>query len=107
MPFGTGALLSKAAFAAQLAPTNAGSGPMTKNLYYGVGVLVVDTWILQHARVSGCDVVMAYLPSRDLTIVVSTAIGPTSTSKAGYSASIFKDAAKYLAPQWPIPSLFT
>lgn len=104
---GKGVLLSKAAFAAQLAPTNAGSGPMTKNLYYGLGVIVADTWIMQHARVSGYDVVMAYLPSRDLTIVVSTAIGSTSTLKTGYSASIFKDAARFLAPQRPIPSLFT
>lgn len=104
---GTGSLLSKAGFAAQLSSINAGSGPMTKQLYYGLGVIVANTWILQHARVSGYDVVMAYLPSRDLTIVVSTALGVPSTAKSGYSASIFKDAAHALAPEHPIPDLFT
>jgi D-alanyl-D-alanine carboxypeptidase len=104
---GTHSFVSKAAFAAQLAPTNASSGPMTKEFYYGLGVIVANTWIVQHARVSGYDVVMAYLPSRDLTIVVSATIGPASTAKNGYSAAIFKNAAKLLAPEHPIPSLFT
>jgi len=104
---GKGTLLSKAGFAAQLATSNVGSGPMTRKLYYGLGVIVANTWILQHARVSGYDVVMAYLPATDLTIVVSSALGPTSTAKAGYSAAIFKDMARYLAPNWSIPRLFT
>jgi D-alanyl-D-alanine carboxypeptidase len=103
---GTHSFVSKAAFAAQLAPTNAGSGPMTQQLYYGLGVIVANSWIVQHARVSGYDVVMAYLPSRDLTIVVSTTIGPANTAKNGDSAAVFKDAAKLLAPERPIPKQF-
>jgi D-alanyl-D-alanine carboxypeptidase len=105
--FGSGALVSKAAFAAMVAPTNAGSPPQTQNLYYGLGVIVGNTWILQHAQVDGSDVVMGYLPARDLTIVVSTAIGPQSAARAGgYSLSFFKDAAAYLAPERPLPPEF-
>jgi D-alanyl-D-alanine carboxypeptidase len=104
---GTHSLLSQSGLAQQLATVNVGSGPMTKQFYYGLGVIVADGWILQHARVSGYDVVMAYLPVRDLTIVVSTALGPRSTAKGGYSATVFKDAVKLLAPERPMPPLFS
>jgi D-alanyl-D-alanine carboxypeptidase len=102
--FGSGALLSKTAFAAMMEPTNAGSPPQSRNLYFGLGVIVGNTWILQHAQVDGSDVAMGYLRARDLTIVVSTAIGPRSAPLArGYSLSFLKDAAAYLAPERPIP----
>ncbi|HXW50565.1 MAG TPA: serine hydrolase domain-containing protein [Candidatus Acidoferrales bacterium] len=104
---GTRSLLSKAGLAELLTQINVGSSPqMTKQFYYGLGVIVANTWILEHARVSGYDVVMAYLPSRDLTIVVSSANGVTSTNGSGYSASIFKDVVRLLAPERPIPDQF-
>jgi len=105
--FGSGALVSKAGLAAILAPTNAHTPPQTRNFYYGLGVIVGNTWVLQHAQVDGSDVVMGYLPGRDLTIVVSTAIGfESAPSSHGYSLLFFHDAASYLAPERPIPSLF-
>ncbi len=101
---GSGKLVSRAAFAQQLAPTNAGNRPMRPDLYYGMGVLVAKTWIIQHAQVSGYDVVMGYLPSRDLTIVVSTAIGVNTKVKKSSAVTIFYDAAAFLAPDHPLPA---
>src|SRR5450631_3212761 len=98
--FGSGRLVSKAGLAAILAPTNASSPPQTTKFYFGLGVIVGNTWILQHAQVAGSDVVMGYLPERDLTIVVSTAIGFRSVpASRGYSLLFFNDAAAYLAPE--------
>jgi D-alanyl-D-alanine carboxypeptidase len=106
--FGSGRLVSKRGLAQILAPTNAHTPPQSKDFYFGLGVIVGDTWILQHAQVAGSDVVMGYLPERDLTIVVSTAISFTSVPNShGYSLSFFKDAAAYLAPERPVPSMFT
>ena len=106
--FGSGALLSKAGLAAILAPTNAGTPPFTKDFYFGLGVLVGNTWILNRASVAGSDVVMAYLPARDLTIVVSTADSAASVpTPKGPGVRFLQDAAKYLAPERPIPHLFT
>jgi D-alanyl-D-alanine carboxypeptidase len=105
--FGSGALLSKAGFAQYLAPTNAGDPPQSKDFYFAFGVIVGNTWILQHAQVDGSDVVMGYLPSRDLTIVVSTALGvDTVPLDRGYSLQFFDDAARYLAREKPIPAPF-
>jgi CubicO group peptidase (beta-lactamase class C family) len=106
--FGSGRLVSKQGLAQILAPTNADTPPQTKDFYFGLGVIVGNTWVLQHAQVAGSDVVMGYLPERDLTIVVSTAISFASTPNSnGYSLTFFKDAAAYLAPERPVPTLFT
>jgi len=106
--FGSGRLVSKAGLAAILAPTNASSPPQTTKFYFGLGVIVGNTWILQHAQVAGSDVVMGYLPERDLTIVVSTAIGFRSVpASRGYSLLFFNDAAAYLAPERPVPAAFS
>jgi D-alanyl-D-alanine carboxypeptidase len=105
--FGSGQLVSRAGYAAILAPTNANTPPQSKDFYFGLGVIVGNTWILQHAQVAGSDVVMGYLPSRDLTIVVSTAIGFKSVPEnKGYSLAFFRDAATYLAPERPVPAPF-
>jgi hypothetical protein len=71
-------------------------------------VLVGNTWVLNRASVAGSDVIMAYLPKRDLTIVVSTAYSAASTPSAkGPGVRFLKDAADLLAPERPIPHLFT
>jgi D-alanyl-D-alanine carboxypeptidase len=106
--FGSGALLSKAGLAEILAPTNVGTPPFTKDFYFALGVLVGNTWVLNRASVAGSDVIMAYLPKRDLTIVVSTAYSAASTPSAkGPGVRFLKDAADLLAPERPIPHLFT
>ena len=106
--FGSGALLSKAGLAEILAPTNVGTPPFTKNFYFALGVLVGNTWILNRASVAGSDVIMAYLPARDLTIVVSTAYSAASIPSAkGPGVKFLHDVAGYLAPERPIPQLFT
>lgn len=106
--FGSGELVGKQGLREILAPTNADVPPQSKDFYFGLGVLVGNTWILQHAQVDGSDVVMGYLPERDLTIVVSTAIGfATVPNSHGYSLPFFTDAAAYLAPERPVPALFT
>ena len=106
--FGSGALLSKAGLAQILAPTNVGTPPFTKDFYFALGVIVGNTWVLNRASVAGSDVIMAYLPKRDLTIVVSTAYSAASTPTArGPGVRFLKDAAELLAPERPIPHLFT
>ena len=102
--FGSGALVSKAGFAEIVAPTNASEPGQSKNLYFGLGVVVANTWILNHGQVGGSDVVYGYLPSRNLTIVASTAFSFDSVPVAqGYTLKFVRDAAKYLAPERPIP----
>ncbi|MFD3699872.1 serine hydrolase domain-containing protein [Streptomyces sp. NPDC058646] len=87
---GTGELLSPEAFRTQLDPGTVGLGTPTddcpaavclKNTearHFGLGVLVVDGWILQNPSFSGYAALQAYLPERQLSLAVTTTAGPGS-----------------------------
>ncbi|MFG2751277.1 serine hydrolase domain-containing protein [Streptomyces xanthophaeus] len=86
---GTGELLSPEAFRTQLDPGTVGLGTPedcpagvcmknTQARHFGLGVIVVDGWILQNPSFSGYAALQAYLPELGLTIAVSTTKGPKS-----------------------------
>jgi len=114
--FGSGSLLSKTGLSEILAPTNVGTPPFTVHQ----GFLFCSRrpgrqHVGSQSRVGrsrvgrpGSDVIMAYLPESDLTIVVSTAFSAASVPSAkGPGVKFLQDAASYLAPRRPIPHLFT
>ena len=62
----TGALISKAAARERIAPTTAGLPGFNQSLYYGLGVVIVNTWEIQNPEMQGYTAIQAYLPSRRL-----------------------------------------
>ena len=67
-----GSLLSPLARQAQIAPTTVGLGRNTANLYYGLGIVYANGWLLQNPRFGGYNLLFAALSSQSLAIVVST-----------------------------------
>ncbi|HVK04816.1 MAG TPA: serine hydrolase domain-containing protein [Armatimonadaceae bacterium] len=100
---GTGSLLSAKARGEQVAPTTVGLGRNLPDLYYGLGVILMNTWMVQNPRFGGYNLIFAHLPSRRLSVVVSATRGPTSDPDTAYSTQIFKDLVNVLAPDTPIP----
>ncbi|WP_078910639.1 serine hydrolase [Streptomyces sp. NRRL S-87] len=111
---GSGELLSPASYRELLDPGTVGLGHATEKCpaticlaqteatHYGMGVLVLGDWISQHPLFFGYSASMAYLPSRDLAIAVSTTPGPDAP--AGHTAhTIAQRIAAALAPDHPIP----
>jgi CubicO group peptidase (beta-lactamase class C family) len=110
---GTGELLSPAWRQFQLNPGTVGLGDPSKcppgicrlnteAAHYGFGVQVINTWVVQNPSFSGYFAVQAYLPSRDLSIAVSTTDGPTTIPNTNYAQTIASDIAAYLAPEHPL-----
>jgi CubicO group peptidase (beta-lactamase class C family) len=91
---GRGSLLSPRSHRLQVARISK-LGP---NAYYGMGLFIVNSWILQNPLFSGYNAVMAYLPSKRLTVAVTTTLGPESSPSINYSTELWKEIAKYLAP---------
>jgi CubicO group peptidase (beta-lactamase class C family) len=91
---GTGSLLSPRSHRLQVSRISK-LGP---NAHYGMGVFIVNSWILQNPLFSGYNAVMAYLPSKHLTVAITTTLGPTSSPSINYSTELWKQIAKYLAP---------
>jgi D-alanyl-D-alanine carboxypeptidase len=74
------------------------------DFYYGMGVIVANTWIVQTPSYAGFYGLMAYLPSKDISInVVSTLSREGAAKPFNYSRLIFVEIAKLLAPDVPIP----
>jgi CubicO group peptidase (beta-lactamase class C family) len=110
---GSGALLSPASYRFQLDPGTVGLGDPsacppgicrlnTEAAHYGIGIQVINTWIVQNPSFSGYFAIQAYLPSRHLSIAVSTTDGPTATPNNNYAQTIATGIAAYLAPNHPL-----
>ncbi|MDH6133304.1 D-alanyl-D-alanine carboxypeptidase [Kitasatospora sp. MAA4] len=112
---GTGELLSPAGFQTQLNPGTVGlGGPTdkcpatvclhnTEALHFGFTVLVENGWILQNPSFSGYAAIQAYLPSKCLSIAVSTTKGPDSPD-GNTAEAIAAQIAAAFAPDNPIPT---
>jgi CubicO group peptidase (beta-lactamase class C family) len=124
---GTGALLSPASFAAQVAPNLIGFGHPDPNcnpdpsnsaclcvscrtntaaLNYGLGVVNLGSWISQTKLYAGSAATVGYLPGRKLTVAVVTTYNQDAFDQKGdyinnannASGTIFKLIANALAP---------
>ena len=95
---GEGTLLSPASHKEQIAPVSLLSQPRA---YYGMGVFIVNSWVLQNPLFSGYNALMAYLPSHKIAIAVTTTLGEKSSPSTNYSTQIFQSIGTYLAPDYP------
>src|SRR5262245_15773746 len=103
---GRGVLLSPASRKEMFAPVTVGLGdpPNARDFYYGMGVIVANTWIVQIPSYAGFYGLMAYLPSKDISInAVSTLSREGAAKPSNYSKLIFIEIAKLLAPDVPMP----
>ncbi|MFK0256357.1 serine hydrolase domain-containing protein [Streptomyces sp. NPDC090445] len=109
---GSGELLSPKYFRTQLDPGTVGLGKATPSCpasvcltntqarHFGLGVIVVDGWILSNPSFSGYAAIQAYLPVRQLSLAVSVTQGPKSPQ--GNSAQVIAERiAAALAPEQP------
>ncbi len=96
---GTGKLLSRSSFIAQVGPSLVGFGhaaagcPVcqknTDAFHYGLGVVILGPWITQEKAFSGSTATAGYLPAKKLTIAVEATYLPEAFDAKGN----FKDAS--------------
>jgi D-alanyl-D-alanine carboxypeptidase len=112
---GSGQTISRKSYKTLLDPGTIGLGtptkkcppevcvPQTEAVHYGTSVLVVNGWIVQNPSFSGYAAIMAYLPSKDLSIAVSVTYSPTTDQNVQNPGNtIAKDLSQLLAPNQPL-----
>jgi hypothetical protein len=67
-----------------------------------MGVLIVNSWILQNPLFSGYQAIMAYLPSKKIAIAITSTLGEKSSPSTNYSTLMLQAIDKYLAPSQPL-----
>jgi D-alanyl-D-alanine carboxypeptidase len=98
---GSGKLLSKASVSQQLEDLSKGLPGAPGQLGYGLGIGVVNGWVVQNPIFNGYAGIAAYLKSQGISIVVENTDGPNAQA-ASISTDLFKALAGYLAPNNPI-----
>jgi D-alanyl-D-alanine carboxypeptidase len=99
---GTGALVSPESHSLQLAPLTAKFKQWSETSYYGLGVFVVNGWIVQNPSFAGYAATMAYLPSHKLAVAVSATVREKASMDGNLSTDVLKEIAAYLAPEAPL-----
>ncbi len=103
---GSGAVLSATSRKLLTAPATVGFSRNAPDLYYGMGVIIANGWVMQNGLYFGWNPVMAYLPSKDITIVVNTTIGARSDPNKSHGLQILKQAVDILTPEQRIPTRY-
>ena len=99
---GTGSLLSKSGHAQQFAPVTVGLGPLTASFYYGMGGAVGNGWIIAGAPgLEGFSGLVAYLPSKKLSVVIFTTANANAPDDVQFAPAIFNKVGALLAPGSP------
>jgi D-alanyl-D-alanine carboxypeptidase len=96
---GTGRLLSEVSLETMLAPRTAGLTPLSPQLYYGLGVVVNNGWVMQNPSFYGYGAVMAYHRPTGVSIAIATTQGPDTPDRP--NERLFAKLAAYLAPNAP------
>ncbi|MFB7373603.1 serine hydrolase domain-containing protein [Streptomyces sp. NPDC056222] len=110
---GSGELLSPRSYRTFLNPGTVGLGgatatcpaticiKQTEAAHFGLGIIVVNTWLVQNPSFSGYAAIQAYLPSERLAIAVSTT--KTANAPEGNTAEqVAELIAAELAPDTPL-----
>ena len=110
---GSGELLSPRAYRTLVNPGTVGLGgesatcpasiclKQTEAKHFGMGVIVVNGWVLQNPSFSGYAAIQAYLPAKRVAIAVSTT--KTADTPAGNTAEVVATRiAAALAPEAPL-----
>lgn len=103
---GNGSLLSARSFAQMLEPRTAklpsapGMPTMSERGYYGLGMVVRNSWLVQNPMFFGYAGIMAYLPAQKIAIAVTSTMGPTSPDR-NTADLLFQGIAQRLTPSQP------
>ncbi len=103
---GNGSLLSRASRKLQLGRENVGLGVLTRDRYYGMGVVVTRGWVVASPQMDGYTGVVADFPAKQIAVVEFSTVGRKSVLSTQYGIAALKRIARMLTPR-SVPKLST
>jgi D-alanyl-D-alanine carboxypeptidase len=98
---GTGALVSPASHALQVGDQNVGLDDQTEAFHYAMGSGVTNGWIYNNPRLNGYKGLAAYLPAKQITVVVEVVDGPGGSDAKRFNHTIANRIGELVAPEQP------
>jgi D-alanyl-D-alanine carboxypeptidase len=99
---GSGQLLSPQYYRQMIAPRSLISKPGQPKAYYGLGVVLDNSWVVQNPLLPGYNGAFAYLPSAKIAIAAVTTIGKHASASVNFSLNLVKELSRYLVPAQPV-----
>jgi D-alanyl-D-alanine carboxypeptidase len=110
---GRGTLLSRRSAKERFAPYTADlpvspSPParFNQNLYYGLGVMIANTWAIQNPELNGYTAIQGWLPSKKMAVGLAVTKGPRAAAQTNenWSELMFAELTEYLSPDHLFPA---
>ena len=107
---GRGTLVSRRSAKERFAPYTANlpvspSPPasLSQNFYYGLGVIIQNTWAIQNPELNGYTAIQGWLPSRKMAVGLAVTKGPRAAAQTSenWSELMFAELTDYLSPDHP------
>jgi D-alanyl-D-alanine carboxypeptidase len=95
---GDGTLLSPQSHQLQVAPSTAGMPPFNDTVYYAMGILLTNGWVIQTPSFAGYAAAMAYLPSQKIAIGIAATNGRNTPDSPRPTDVLFLRIGEMLAP---------
>jgi D-alanyl-D-alanine carboxypeptidase len=95
---GEGTVLTKKSHDEQVSDVLAGVGPFTDDLYYAMGFVIINGWVVNNPQIDGYTGAVAYDPDTKTAIVVSATFGPESPPGFAYGSLVFNRIAEIVSP---------
>jgi D-alanyl-D-alanine carboxypeptidase len=96
---GTGSLVSRRSHRLQTGSENVGLDGQTEKFHYAMGSGVSNGWIYNNPSLFGYQGVLAYLPSKQVALVVLTTDGPRGKLGARYDEAIANRIGRLIVPK--------
>jgi D-alanyl-D-alanine carboxypeptidase len=97
---GRGTLLSRKSARERFAPYTADLPGFNQNLYYGLGVIIENTWAIQNPELNGYTAIQGWLPSKKMAVGLAVTKGPRAAAQTSenWSELLFAELTEYLSP---------
>ena len=98
-----GSLISPTSTQILRAPFTVGKGNNTATLYFAMGFVYANHWLFQNPSFGGYSGIFAVLPEKNMVFIAFNTINSGDDSNINWSAALWKQLAKELAPEYPLP----
>lgn len=99
-----GSLLSAQSTQQLRAPDTVGKGKNTSSLYFAMGFVVANHWLVQNPSFGGFSGIFAVLPEKKIVFIAFNTLKPvTEETNTNFSMALWQQLAGTLAPEYPLP----
>ena len=96
-------LLSKQSTQELRAPETIGKGRNSNTLYFAMGFVVVNHWLVQNPSFGGYSGIFAVLPEKNMIFIAFNTLKPVKDTNVNFSMALWKELSAKLAPEYSLP----